>query len=182
VRRSEANIPHWGYSCLGIDFGLAMLIATSAETTFGRGLLPDLVRYDQQRVVNTRHRSRCGDRPRNAARSRGPVTRLRGLLKTGINAALNRVVTLRAPADLAIERLDFCSVDLSPRMNRLVQSCSRAVFRASADLRERFGIVVTEVFCATARGSARTVTTSTDATSVAIRIPLPVLRQWCTLT
>ncbi len=134
---------------LGIDFGLATLVATSEGTMFGRGLMADLVRIDRQLVAIARHRSRSGDRPRNSARYRSLVTRLRGTLKTRINAALNRIVKLHAPAELVVERLDFRSPDLSARMNRLVQNCGRAVFRQKlTDLKDEFGIVASEVACA----------------------------------
>jgi len=116
---------------------------------FGRGLMADLVGIDRQLVAIARHRSRSGDRPRNSARYRGLVTRLRGTLKTRINAALNRVVLLHTRAELVVERLDFRLPDLSARMNRLVQNCGRALFRQKlVDLKDQFGIVASEVACA----------------------------------
>jgi putative transposase len=134
---------------LGIDFGLATLIATTEGTMFGRELIGDLVRIDRQLLAIARHRSRSGDKPRNSGRYRGLVVRLRGMLKTRINTALNRIVDLHAPAELVVERLDFRSPDLSPRMNRLVQNCGRALFRQKlADLKDQFGITANEVPCA----------------------------------
>jgi putative transposase len=134
---------------LGIDFGLATLVATSEGTLFGRGLMADLVRIDRQLVAIARHRSRSGDRPRNSMRYRRLVIRLRGMLKTRVNAALNRIVQIHAPAELVVERLDFRSPDLSARMNRLVQNCGRAVFRQKLiDIKDKFGIVASEVACA----------------------------------
>jgi len=131
---------------LGIDFGLATLIATSQGTMFGAGLIADLKRIDRQLVAIARHRSRSGDKPRNSARYRRLIVRLRGMLKTRINASLNRIVTLHAPAELAVERLDFRSPALSARMNRLVQNCGRAAFKQKlADLKDRFGIVASDV-------------------------------------
>ena len=112
----------------------------------GRGLIADLVRIDRQLVAIARHRMRSGDKPRNSARYRNLVTRLRGMLKTRINTALNRIVEVHAPAELVVERLDFRSPDLSRRMNRLVTNCGRAVFRQKlADLQEKFGIAAVEV-------------------------------------
>jgi putative transposase len=131
---------------LGIDFGLSTLIATSNGGLFGRGLMADLVRIDRQLTAIARHRSRSGDKPRNSARYRGLVTRLRGMLKTRINRALNDIVRLHAPAELAVERLDFRCPDLSRRMNRLVTNCGRAVFRAKlADLHDKYGITAPEM-------------------------------------
>jgi hypothetical protein len=63
------------------------------------------------------------------------------MLRTHINTALNRIVELHKPAELAVERLDFRSPDLSGRMNRLVRNRGRAVFRARLDdLKDKFGI------------------------------------------
>jgi putative transposase len=131
---------------LGIDFGLATLLATSRGDLMGRGLMADLVRIDRQLVAIARHRMRSGDRPRNSARYRSLITRLRGMLKTRINAALNAIVRIHAPAELVVERLNFRSPDLSRRMNRLVTNCGRAVFRQKlADLEEKFGIAAVDV-------------------------------------
>jgi putative transposase len=131
---------------LGIDFGLATLLASSGGDLMGRGLMADLVRIDRQLVAIARHRMRSGDQPRNSARYRRLITRLRGMLKTRINAALNRIVEVHAPAELIVERLNFRSPELSRRMNRLVNNCGRAVFRQKlTDLQEKLGIAAIEV-------------------------------------
>ena len=116
---------------LGIDFGLATLIATSEGTMFGVGLIADLRRIDTQIVGIARHRARSGGNARDSQRYRKLATRVRGMLKTRINTALNRIVQLHAPGALEVERLDFHLPGLSRRMNRLVTNCSRAVFAPS---------------------------------------------------
>jgi putative transposase len=74
------------------------------------------------------------------------VTPVRGMLKTRINAALNRIVRIHAPVALVVERLDFRFPGLSKRMNRLITNGGRAVFRAKlVDLKDKFGIAATEV-------------------------------------
>ncbi len=131
---------------LGIDFGLATLIATSEGTMFGVGLIADLKRIDKQIVGIARHRARSGGKARDSLRYRKLVARVRGMLKTRINAALNRIVQIHAPGELMVERLDFRIPGLSRRMNRLVTNCGRAVFRTKlADLQDKFGITATEV-------------------------------------
>jgi putative transposase len=131
---------------LGIDFGLARLIATSEGTMFGVGLIADLRRIDKQIVGIARHRARSGGKARDSQRYCKLVTRVRGMLKTRINAALNRAVALHQPATLDVERLDFRIPGLSRRMNRLVTNCGRAVFRTKlGDLHDKFGITATEV-------------------------------------
>jgi putative transposase len=122
------------------------LLATSEGDLFGRGLLADLIRFDRQITAIARHRQRAGGKPRDSERYGRLVTRLRGMLETRINAALNRIVETRRPAALVIERLNFRSPDLSRRMNRIIQNCGRAVFKAKLiELEERFGIVAHEV-------------------------------------
>jgi putative transposase len=105
---------------LGIDFGLATLIATSEGSMFGVGLIADLKRIDKQVSGIARHRQRSDGQARDSQRYRSLVTRVRGMLKTRINAALNRIVQIHAPGELMVERLDFRLPGLSRRMNRLV--------------------------------------------------------------
>ena len=131
---------------LGIDFGLATLIATSEGTMFGVGLIADLKRIDKQIVGIARHRQRSGGKAGDSQRYRNLVARVRGMLKTRINMALNRIVQIHAPGQLVVERLDFRLPGLSRRMNRLVTNCGRAVFRTKlGDLHDKFGITATEV-------------------------------------
>lgn len=131
---------------IGIDFGLSTLIATDRGDLMGRGIISDLIRLDRQITGIARHRMRAGGKPSDSSRYRELVRRVRGMLRTRINAALNRLVEVHAPAELVVERLDFRSPDLSRRMNRLLTNCGRAVFRAKlADLYERFGIETAEV-------------------------------------
>jgi putative transposase len=131
---------------IGIDFGLATLLATSEGTLHGVGLIADLRRLDKQIAGIAKHRQRSGGKPNDSARYRKLVKRVRGMLRTRINAALNRIVALHGPASIEVERLDFRSPDLSRRMNRLVTNCGRSVFRAKlADMKEKFGITATEV-------------------------------------
>ena len=59
---------------------------------------------------------------------------------------LERLVRLKRPATLIVERLDFSHPDLSKRMNRLIRRCGRKVFRQKLqDLEERFGVETVEV-------------------------------------
>ena len=132
--------------CLGVDFRLSTLLASSRGDRMGRGVIVDLIRLDRQITGIARHRMRSGGKPGDSRRYRALVRRVRGMLRTRINAALNRLVVVHSPAELVVERLDFCSPDLSRQMNPFVQNCGRASFRAKlADLGERFGIEAAEV-------------------------------------
>jgi putative transposase len=131
---------------LGIDFGLSSLAATSAGSMFGVRLINDLKRIDKQIFGIARHRMRSGGKPRDSQGYRSLVTRVRGMLKTRFNAALNSIVQIYSPAALVVERLDFYIPGLSKRMNRLITNCGRAVFRAKlVDLKDKFGIAAIEV-------------------------------------
>ena len=131
---------------IGVDFGLATLLATDRGDLMGRGLFADLHRLDKQLVGIARHRQRLKEKPRMSARYRRLVERVRGILKTRINMALNDIVKVHRPAVLHVERLNFRLPDLSKRMNRILSNCGRSVFKAKlADLQERFGIVAEEV-------------------------------------
>src|SRR5215831_13239800 len=123
---------------IGVDFGLATLLTTIEGDLYGRGLLADLIRIDRQITGIARHRQRAGGKPRDSERYRRLVARVRGMLTTRINRALNSFVEDRKPAELTIEHLNFRSPELSKRMNRIIQSCGRAVFKAKLiDLEER---------------------------------------------
>jgi len=50
----------------------------------------------------------CARKIGNEARYRALIVRLRSMLKTRFNAVLSRIVRLHAPAELVVERLNFC--------------------------------------------------------------------------
>jgi putative transposase len=113
---------------------------------FGGHLIDDLKRIDKQIVGIARHRMHSGGKSRDSQGYRSFVTRVRGMLKTRINAALNSILRIHAPAALVVERLDFRFPGLSRRMNRFITNCGWAVFRAKlVDLKDKFGIAATEV-------------------------------------
>lgn len=84
------------------------------------GLIANLTRIDRQLLAIARHRMRSGERPRSLARYRALIVRVRAMLKTRINAALNRIVDLHAPAELRVEWLNLRAPGLSRRLNRLI--------------------------------------------------------------
>jgi putative transposase len=86
----------------------------------GRGFLDTMRQIDRELVGIARHRMRSGSKPRDSQRYRALVKRVRGLLKTRINTALNRIVAIHAPGELVVERLDFRKPGLSRRLNRIL--------------------------------------------------------------
>ena len=59
---------------------------------------------------------------------------------------LNRLIALKRPAHLVIEKLDFRAPGLSRRLNRILARSGRAVIREKLkDFEERFGITFAEV-------------------------------------
>jgi putative transposase len=133
---------------LSLDFGLATLIATDAGDLMGRDALRQLEKLDKRISTIARHRQKAGLKVRSKRYDKA-VRQLRGWLKTEINRILNRLVLLRKPAHLTVERLDFRMPGLSKRMNRILTNCGRSVFRAKLqDLEERYGVSHTQVHAA----------------------------------
>ncbi len=131
---------------LALDFGLSTLFATEDGTLLGRDWLKTLHGHDQRIAAIARGQQRHGRKQRDSARYRDAVAALRGWVKTEVGRVLNRLVALRRPAALVLERLDFRNPAFSARLNRIIQNCGRAAIRAKlADLRDRFGITSDEV-------------------------------------
>ena len=132
--------------CLPLDFGLSTMFATEDGDLLGRGWISTLGRYDARLTNIARGMQRRKQKPRQSRRYRETVTTLRGFIKTEVNRVVNRLIELKKPAELVLERLDFRNPAWSRRMNRIVQNCGRSVIRAKlADLKDRFGIASTEV-------------------------------------
>ena len=130
---------------LAIDFGLSTLVATDEGDLMGRGFIDRLAKLDRRIDGIARTRQRAGLNVRSR-RYDAAVNQLRGYIKTEINRVLARLVRLKRPETLIVEKLDFSHPDLSRRMNWLVRRCGRAVFRQKLqDLEERFGVETIEV-------------------------------------
>ena len=129
-----------------LDFGLRTMLATDQGDLLGRDWM-DTLRWHDERISGLATRLQAqGIRPNRSRRYRDRVAALRGYIRTEVGRALNRLVAVRAPAHLVLERLDFRGPELSRRMNRLLTNCGRAVLRAKLkDLEERFGITSEEV-------------------------------------
>jgi putative transposase len=131
---------------LALDFGLATLLATNEGDLLGRGWLQRLKRYDRRISKLAEHIQRSGGRPRDSRRYRDAVADLRGFITTEVGRILNRLIALKKPGRLIVERLDFRIPGLSRRLNRIVQNCGRSVFRSKlTELEQRFGITWEEV-------------------------------------
>ncbi|MFW5661177.1 MAG: hypothetical protein ACOC05_07295 [Oceanicaulis sp.] len=143
----EAYAPEM--EAIGPDFGLATLFATSEGDLLGRRWLDYLKRMDAPITAIARHMQRIGKKPREAKRYREAVARLRGWLKTEINRVLNRLIDLRKPAHLVLERLDFRNPAFSRRLNRILRNCGRRIIADKLrDLEKRLGVTSEEVAAA----------------------------------
>jgi putative transposase len=77
------------------------------------------------------------------------VKRLRGDVKTEVNRVVHRLVAVRKPAVIGVERLRFSSPELSRRLNRIVQNRGQAVVAAKlVSLKQELGIESREVHAA----------------------------------
>jgi putative transposase len=131
---------------LALDFGLSTLLAADDGGLFGQGWLKALNRYDQLIASIAKHVQRSGGKPRQSRRYRKAVAGVRGLIRSEIGRLMNRLVEMKKPARLVVERLNFQHPQLSARMNRLLQNCGRRVFREKLiDLEQRFGITTEEI-------------------------------------
>ena len=130
---------------IALDLGLKTLFATSEGDLLGRDWLTRLREYDHKITQLARYRQQHRLKT-SSARYKRYVAQLRGFIKTEVGRILNRLVETRVPAEIVVERLEFRNPNLTRRLNRLLSHFGKAeVARKLADLKERFGILITEV-------------------------------------
>ena len=135
-----------GHGTIGLDFGLSTLFGTSEGQLLGQGWLKRLRRYDALISMIAASQQRAGKKPRDSKRYRALVEDVRGFLRTEVGRVLNRLVEMRKPKELVLERLDFRHSDLSRRLNAILRNCGRSTIEAKLrDMEERYGITSTEV-------------------------------------
>lgn len=111
--------------------------------TFG---LPCSARASPARFVTgidtlARRLQKQGIKPNRPRRYPARVAAFRGFLKTAIGRVLNRVIAMKRPPHVVIEKLDFQPPGLSRRFNRILARSGRTVIRAKmADFKARHGI------------------------------------------
>ncbi|MCY1220510.1 hypothetical protein D9M68_250690 [compost metagenome] len=131
---------------IGLDFGLTAMFASDQGELLGRGSKAKLQAMD--RVVSSiaKHVQRSGRKPRNSKRYCTWVAKVRGFITTEINSVINRLIEVRRPLRLYLEKLNFQSPGMSARMNRMMQNCGRAVLRTKLEaIKQEFCIEATEV-------------------------------------
>ena len=127
---------------LGLDLGLATLLATDDGELHGRGWMDRLTVLDACLTGIARHRQRLGLRLNTSRRYRAKVQQLRGWLKTEIHRIVNRLVARKRPARIVMEALDFRSPNLSRRLNRLISNFGKGLLTEKMkELEAQFGIV-----------------------------------------
>lgn len=131
---------------LALDFGLATMFATPDGDLLGRAWFDQLKRHDARIAGLARKLQKQGIKPNRSRRYRDRVEAFRGFLKTEIGRVLNRIVALKRPALITIEKLDFTAPGLSRRLNRILARSGRKVVRDKLkDFEERWGITFAEV-------------------------------------
>ena len=131
---------------LSLDFGLSAMFATPDGDLLGRSWFDQMKKHDDRIAGLARRLQKQGIRPNQSARYRARVAAFRGFLKTEIGRVLNRLIQMKRPAHVVIEKLDFRAPGLSKRLNRILARSGRKVIREKLqDLEERFGITFTEV-------------------------------------
>jgi putative transposase len=131
---------------VALDFGLTTMFATDQGDLLGRGFKAKLQAMDRTMSSIARHVHRSGGKPRSSKRYCAWVARVRGFIKTEINRVINRLIDVKRPSRLFLEKLNFQSPGMSVRMNRLIQNCGRAVLAAKLEaIKQQFGVEATEV-------------------------------------
>ncbi|SFD83432.1 zinc ribbon domain-containing protein [Salipiger profundus] len=131
---------------LTLDLGLATMFATPDGDLLGRAWREQLERHDRRISGLARALQKQGIRPNQSKRYRARVAAFRGFLKTEIGRVLNRLILMKRPAHVVIERLDFTAPGLSRRLNRILARMGHGVIEAKLnDLAERYGITWEEV-------------------------------------
>ncbi|SKC99170.1 Putative transposase DNA-binding domain-containing protein [Burkholderia sp. CF099] len=134
---------------IALDLGLNTLFATDQGDLIGRQWRSKLEDHDRRITGLARDLQKRGIRPNHSERYRARVSALRGWLKSEVNRCLSRLVASRAPAEIAVEQLDFRAPGLSRRLNRLISNMGRGFIEAKLkDLEERFGIRSTKIIAA----------------------------------
>jgi putative transposase len=131
---------------LTLDLGLATMFATSDGDLLGRAWRAQLERHDRRIAGLAAKLQKQGIRPNRSKCYRARVAAFRGFLKTEIGRVLNRLIAMKRPAHVVIERLDFTAPGLSRRLNRILARMGHAVIEAKLnDLSDRYGITWEEV-------------------------------------
>jgi putative transposase len=131
---------------ISLDFELVTMFATGEGDLLGRAWFDQLKWHDRRITGLAKQLQKQGIRPNQSKRYRARVAAFRGFLKTEIGRVLNRLVALKRPAHIVVEKLDFRAPGLSKRLNRILARSGRSVIRAKLKgLEERFGVSFDEV-------------------------------------
>jgi putative transposase len=131
---------------LMLDLGLATMFATPDGDLLGRAWREQLHRHDRRISGLARKLQKQGIRPNQSKRYRARIAAFRGFLKTEIGRVLNRLILMKRPAHVIIEKLDFTAPGLSRRLNRILARMGHGVIEAKLnDLADRYGITWEEV-------------------------------------
>ena len=131
---------------LALDYGLNSLFATSEGDLLGRGFKKKLLPLTDRADEIARREQKAGRKPRDCVAYRRIIERIRGLIQTEVNRALNQAVMLHRPRVIAVEKLDFRGMGMSRRLNRILSNCGRgAVEKKLNDLAQRYGIEIHEI-------------------------------------
>ncbi len=131
---------------LSLDFGLSAMFATPDGDLLGRSWFDQLKKHDDRIAGLARRLQKQGIRPNQSSRYRTRVAAFRGFIKTEVGRVLNRLIQMKRPAHVVVEKLDFRAPGLSKRLNRILARSGRKVIREKLkDLQDRFGITFAEV-------------------------------------
>lgn len=131
---------------LALDFGLTHLFASNHGDLVGRKFKAKIQPIAERANTEARRMQKLGRKPLDSDLYKSLVARLRGLIDTEVNRALNILIARHRPRILAVELLDFREMNIGRRMNRILSNCGRgAVSKKLADLSAKYGIEIHEV-------------------------------------
>ena len=141
VQKDNVPLRHDGKD-IGIDWGLASLVATSEGQLLGLSLYPWLKERDQELLELTQSLQRQGIKPRSSRRYRALNRRIKQYVKNEVGRVLNQLASQDIKS-ITCEDLDFRGQGLSRRTRVIVSRAGRSAFKQKlADLTENHGIEV----------------------------------------
>ena len=122
------------------------MFATDKGDLFGRNFFDILKAFDEKITKRMKSLQKRNIRPRSDKKYRKYVNNLRELLKNEINRLINIIIKIYKPKRIIIERLDFRSLELSKRMNRMLQNFGKRYIKEKLQrLQQLYGIEIIEI-------------------------------------
>ena len=126
---------------LALDWGMNNMFTTSDGHLLGKRFLQWLTKIDKQLIKLQSELQKQGRKLKSSRRYIKLQARIKEHVKNEVNRIFNRLVKVKNPDLLVLEKLDFRSSNMSRTLNRLLTRFSRSVVKKKLRvLREDLGI------------------------------------------